>query len=265
MLSELEQVERAARARRAYFALGLEIVDASLATMIVGRDVPRVYDANLALDVTARTDDEIDEFLATSDEVFSHCEHRQVLADPATPARLACRLALADYRCDRWVELQLTGPLRFEAPTVPIRPVSNDDDWASLTRLMRADHVEAATKGHLGALPVDVTTQLVEAKRRKAPDVQFFLAGHDGVDVAFMASFAGVDGGGIVEDLFCHWDHRRRGIASALVAHTVADARARGAADVLIAADTEDWPKGFYHRAGFEPLCVGEAWLLGGD
>ena len=51
---------------------------------------------------------------------------------------------------------------------------------------------------------------------------------------------------------------RRRGVATALFTHCVADARARGAERVLIGASTGsyDIPRRFYAAAGFRPLCL---------
>jgi GNAT superfamily N-acetyltransferase len=63
---------------------------------------------------------------------------------------------------------------------------------------------------------------------------------------------------GVVEWLFTRPDQRRRGVAKALVAHAVADARARGAGAVLIGPDggAYDLPRRFYATLGFRPLCV---------
>jgi predicted GNAT family acetyltransferase len=65
-----------------------------------------------------------------------------------------------------------------------------------------------------------------------------------------------VNGIGQVEDLFTHPDFRHRGIATALIAHCVADARARGAGPVLITADPLDTPKQMYAAMGFRPFSV---------
>ena len=47
----------------------------------------------------------------------------------------------------------------------------------------------------------------------------------------------------------------------ALIAHCVADARARGADAVVIGSDPNDWPKTLYARLGFRPLWVERAWM----
>jgi GNAT superfamily N-acetyltransferase len=60
----------------------------------------------------------------------------------------------------------------------------------------------------------------------------------------------------MVEDLFTLPAARRRGLASAIIAHAVDYVRARGAAEVLIGAHVDDAPKRLYARLGFAPMCV---------
>lgn len=60
----------------------------------------------------------------------------------------------------------------------------------------------------------------------------------------------------MVEDLFTHPDYRHRGIATALIARGVADARARGAGPVIIGADPTDTPMRMYAALGFRPIIV---------
>jgi GNAT superfamily N-acetyltransferase len=101
---------------------------------------------------------------------------------------------------------------------------------------------------------------MVATKRAKAPALQFFLArADDGEDCAFFSSWPGPGDGndvGKVEDLFTAPEHRRTGIATALIAHAVDDARRRGAGPVLIGADPDDTPKAMYAALGFAPACV---------
>lgn len=68
-----------------------------------------------------------------------------------------------------------------------------------------------------------------------------------------MAAAGGV---GKVEDLFTAPAFRHRGIATALIAHAVDDARQRGAGPVLIGADANDTPKAMYSAMGFRPLLM---------
>jgi predicted acetyltransferase len=48
--------------------------------------------------------------------------------------------------------------------------------------------------------------------------------------------------------------HRGRGYASALVLHTLQEARRAGCDLVFLVADAQDWPKALYRRLGFDEL-----------
>ena len=72
----------------------------------------------------------------------------------------------------------------------------------------------------------------------------------------FFNAWEGVDGMGQVEDLFVLPEYRKRGIATALIHHCVAESRRRGAKEVLIVADPDDTPKNIYARMGFRPVAV---------
>jgi predicted GNAT family acetyltransferase len=61
---------------------------------------------------------------------------------------------------------------------------------------------------------------------------------------------------GLVEDLFTLPAYRHRGIATALVAHAVADVRAQGVEPILIGTDSGDTPKHMYAAMGFRPLVL---------
>ena len=67
---------------------------------------------------------------------------------------------------------------------------------------------------------------------------------------------------GKVEDLFTDPDFRGRGVASALIASAVADARERGAGPVLVGARPDDTPRLMYAAMGFRPLCLTRAYRL---
>jgi predicted GNAT family acetyltransferase len=63
-----------------------------------------------------------------------------------------------------------------------------------------------------------------------------------------------------VENLFTHPDHRHRGIATALIHHCVADARAHGSRPVVIVCDPNDTPKNMYGALGFRPVAIKRAY-----
>jgi GNAT superfamily N-acetyltransferase len=105
---------------------------------------------------------------------------------------------------------------------------------------------------------------MVVSKQFKAPALSFWLARVDDSEAAFFSSWPGLDGVGIVEDLFTRPEFRRRGIATALIAHCVADARARGAGPVAISARAADTPKHMYAAFGFRPVAISRSYLKSG-
>ena len=100
-----------------------------------------------------------------------------------------------------------------------------------------------------------------ENTRLKAPAVRSWLVWLDGGARAYLSSWPGENGVGMVEDLYTEQAYRHRGLATALLAHCVADARARGAGPVVIGADVNDTPKRMYAALGFRPLFVSRSYL----
>jgi len=251
-----------ARVYRGYLALGNETREGPGCRSVRCDTAPVIYDANHLQAVEARTPEELDAALAFQEETLGDRAHRHVLTDPETPPGVTASLALHGYAGTPTLQLRLAGPLRGAAPRpADIAPVASEADWQALQRLVRADHVEQNEKK--GTLIYDerTTVQMLETKRRKAPHVQFFLARVDAEPVAYFSSWPGIDGVGMVEDLFTLQTHRQQGIARALIHHCVADARARGAGPVLIGADTDDTPKHAYAAMGFRPTCLTWSWL----
>lgn len=244
-----------------YFELGNEVVVTPGARFVRNPGCGRIYDANHATAIRAGTEVEIAEVLRRADELFSEIDHRTFKVDPRTPTGFEGRLLLDGYTGSAELQLLLEGDLDARPPaidtaTVDIRTVASDADWDAVARLTRLDHEEEAQKANREPVAPVVTAQMVATKRVKAPDLTFFLASIDGVDCAFFSSWPGANGVGKVEDLFTVPAFRRRGVATALIAHAVADARSRGAGPVLIGADPDDSPKHMYAAMGFRPLCV---------
>jgi GNAT superfamily N-acetyltransferase len=239
-----------------YFELGNEVVVTSRARFVRNLGCRKVYDANHGTAIRAETAIEIDEVLRRADEIFSDVEHRTFKVDPRTPSGFEGRLLLDGYTGSAELQLLLEGDLDAQPPAIDIRTVESDADWGAVARLTRLDHEEEATKANREPVGSVVTAQMVASKRAKAPDLTFFLAAVDGVDCAFFSSWPGANGVGKVEDLFTVPAFRRRGVATALIAHAVGVARRRGAGPVLIGADPDDSPKHMYAAMGFRPLCV---------
>jgi GNAT superfamily N-acetyltransferase len=241
---------------RGYFELGNEVVVRGPARFVRNRGCPDIYDANHGTAVRAGTAEEVEAVLRAADELFPWARHRTFKLDPRTPPAFEARLVLDGYRAAAELELLLEGDLVARPPAVDVRPVETDDDWASVARLTRLDHLEEATDEGRPPWPEEVTRQMVATKRAKAPALRFFLASVTGEDCGFFSAWPGIDGVGRVEDLFTSPPRRGRGVATALIATAVADARERGADAVLIGADPADTPKRMYAAMGFRPVCV---------
>jgi GNAT superfamily N-acetyltransferase len=251
----------AARTREAFFALGHDTARLAGGLLVTSPRFADVWDANLLSGPTEATPGGTDTALAALAEVHAHTDRLLVWAGPDTPASFEAELAARDWELDVELQLVLTGRLRVDPPAVTIRPARTAGDWASLLRLYRADHVEEAQRRREAPVPEETTRRILGAIRAKGPTVRTWIASVDGDDAAFFSSWPGVDGVGIVEDLFTLPAFRGRGLAAALLATAVDDCRARGARDVLICALVDDTPKHAYRRMGFRPVRVARAWL----
>ena len=96
------------------------------------------------------------------------------------------------------------------------------------------------------------------AARRDMSEMRMWIAKVDGADCGFFMSWPGIEGLGMVEYLFTSPRFRRRGIATALIARAVEDARERGAGPILIGAvsEGERVAARLYAALGFRPVCV---------
>lgn len=224
--------------------------------LVWDRAHPDVWDVNHVSEVRAPTPADVDQVLRWADEALGHCRHRLVVVDPLTPAHVAARLALDEYReLTPTIQLVLDGPLRSVLRPLDLRPVATEEDWETLEALVRHDHTEAG-RAQTHAMPPEVTRGIVASYRKKAPSYQFFLARVDGVDCAYGAGVLIPNGMGMVEDLFTLPAFRKRGIATTLIARAIAHARQQGADQILIGALATAEPKRLYARLGFEPVCV---------
>jgi len=254
-------IARAYESVDSWRALGHARHVSPLALFVRRPELPRVYDANFVARVRAESSAEIEQLLAEVERRFGGLGHRLVFWDPGMPAPFEARLVLEGFEAECEVVQVLEGPLAERGPAVDIRPVQSDADWKSLEVLAFEDHREEAQKGFHAEWERSLTSEIVAAKRAKAPAVQYFLARYDDVDCAFFSAWPGENGVGTIEDLFTSQPFRRRGIGTALIAHCVDDARARGARSVLISARSNDTPALMYRRLGFRPLCVQRSYL----
>ena len=154
------------------------------------------------------------------------------------------------------------GALNASPRDVEIREVLTEDDWRAYHELDKLWWLESGTSEDVfGPYDSDLHEELTLSLRLKWPSVRRWFACVDGVPGAFFASWPGENGVGMVEDLFCDPIYRNRGLATALIAHAVNDARDRGAGPVIINSNPPDTPKHIYARMGFRPIYVGRTYL----
>ena len=248
-------LRRVCEARAAYNELGNTVVDDAGVRCVRNQELPNVHDANCVS--RARTGAE----LARVDEFYGDLHFRKVMVDPDTPPAFEASLVLNGYEPRHHIELVLGDVLRASPGAFDLRLVESEDDWRSLTELWQLNHDEEVEKGQHDDWGAGVTEQMVRAKQFKAPDLRFWLARVDGVDAGFFSSWCAPNGIGIVEDLFTRPEFRHRGIATALIAHCVTDARERGAGPVAISARLEDTPKHMYAALGFHPTGISRSYV----
>jgi GNAT superfamily N-acetyltransferase len=251
---DIDLIEKACETNAHYLALGNEQFQAHGATFIRNRSTPSRYDANRV--VLVRTDDaaELVDLLNRLEVEFDGFAHRGLEVDALTPPQLEAALVHAGYSVSEYLVLALEGDLHATAKPFDIREVLTDADWETYRALD-----ELASQAWDPAFPAPDQATLgdfLRSKRLKSPPARVWLAFVADVACAYLSSWPGDNGVGIVEDLFTHPDYRHRGIATALIAHCVEDARNRGARPVIINADPKDTPKQMYSAMGFRPLYI---------
>jgi GNAT superfamily N-acetyltransferase len=256
-----ELATRAEATRRWFDGLASEEVPLAQATVRRNPELAEVYDANHVVGVRACSADEIAAVEAGAAEAIGAAPHK-VVADADTPEPFVAHLVLEGYALDLEVEMVLAGPLRLDRlPDGAVTPLEGDDDWAAYAELVRLDGAEQAARAGRAPWPAGVAEAITAYRRAKSPAVAHWGARCDGELVAFFSSAPGVDGMGVVEHLFTRKDQRGRGIAAALMARAVEDARERGAHEVLIGARVDDTPMHWYRRLGFEPVRLHRMWM----
>lgn len=254
-------VEALCRAYFAYLRLPAETIEGPGFRAVRQVRAPLIYMVNhLQVDPGAAVD--VDAFFTFMEAELGSLDHRFVITGPLVDPVLLARLVEADFRGEPTWQGLLSGPVRGPAPIGgDIRPVRTEEDWRHLDRLVRADHVETDERLGRSVLTPEVTAQIQEVRRTCRNEVHFFLSWEGAEPVAYFSSWPGVGGVGMVEDLFTLPSHRGRGHARALIHHCVADARARGADQVLIGAYPDDTPKNAYAAMGFDSTCLTWEWL----
>lgn len=251
-----EPASRALDVDQANLALGHETIEAEGAKFVRNRAFPRIYDANHVTRVTASTPHEIDRLLARVEIEYEGIGHREFGVDFRTPPTFTARLALEGYERRDSLVMLLEGDLIGEATEHEIRALETNEDWQAYAELHALDWRENTERTKRPEEDASVPEQMRATHRGKQPPVQYWLAYAEGRPVTYFNSWGGIGGVGQVEDLFTHPDFRRRGLATALIRHCVADCRRKGAGPVVIVADPTDTPKQIYAAMGFRPVAI---------
>jgi GNAT superfamily N-acetyltransferase len=258
--NERDLARRALAVNQANLVLGHETFVADGATFVRDTEYPRLYVANHVANVTASTPDEIERLLARVETEFAHCVHRRFHTDFMTPPTFEARLQLDGFSVSHSLVSLLDGELRGEAKPCEIRPVDNDAAYAAFFSLNQSDWAELVARTGISA-DESIGHNLARVLVTKSPPVRFWLAYADGEARGYFNSWEGFEGVGQVEKLFVQPEYRHRGIATALIHHCVADARAHGAGPVVIVADASDTPKQMYAAMGFRPVAIKREYL----
>lgn len=250
---------RALDVYEALLSLGCEVFDAEKARFVRARSRPNVWDSNFVSHVRADAPEETERLLARAKREYAEADKISFHCDYRTPPGFEAALALDGYARDDALLMLLEGEMQGQPAPADIRPVESDEDWQAYERLHLVDFAEYREKlsdKDMGWL----AKEMMEARRAASPPARFWMAYAEGEPRAYMTSWEGTEGVGQVEDLFTHPEYRHRGLATALIRHCVADARAHGAGPVVIAADPTDTPKRMYAALGFRPLAMARSW-----
>jgi GNAT superfamily N-acetyltransferase len=200
-----------------------------------------------------RDGSQIEALLARVEVEYAHLDYRQFHLDPLTPPEIEANLMLAGF--SRWsnhLVMILEQQLRATPKPIHIRRVNSEEDWLEYGSLQALEHIEYNQR--LGKETAESNAEWLQYTKAKSPPVSIWLAYTEDAACGYCSSWPGESGVGQAEDLFVHPDFRHRGIAIALIAHCVSDARSRGAGPVVIIADPTDTPKNLYATLGFRPL-----------
>jgi GNAT superfamily N-acetyltransferase len=250
-MSEAELIARVCETYEGYLALGNETFEADGALFVRNRAIPNRYDANHVAHVRAETPQEIETLMQRIEAEFDGYRHRALYLDALTQPQVMARLLLnGGYKVNEGLLLLLEGELQAAPKPADIRLVEDESQWQALFEL---NGMWIKTYPPETRAPTEQTNQ---SNRIKTPPVRWWLAYVDGVPRAFFNSWEGINGVGQVEDLFTHPEFRHQGLATSLLAHCVADARAHGAGPVIIGSDPDDTPKHMYAAMGWRPLFV---------
>jgi GNAT superfamily N-acetyltransferase len=190
--------------------------------------------------------EEIAALMERTELEFAGFGHRRFDIDPLTPPSFAAWLAMAGtYTVSEELILILDGDLPVQSKAYETREVASQEEWQLHSTLHAIWEQESPDWDEV------FNEGKVTRRLARGHGARFWMAFADDAPGAVINSWPGDNGVGMVEDLFTHPDYRRRGLATALIAHGIADIRARSAGPVVIGADPGDPTKQMYFAMGF--------------
>jgi GNAT superfamily N-acetyltransferase len=218
--------------------------------LLVSDDLPRVYDANVAL--VERWDGDAVSLAGEIERASGAAglRHRRALVhDQQLAERLWPQLPVPSWP---WAERNLVMIRRRSAdrppdPAVDVREVGVED-FVRAREPMRRE---------TGEFDEETAGQLRELARRVGATgiARFFVAIVDGLAVS---SCELLSGGAVaqIEDVETFPQYRNRGLARAVVQRAQAEAERDGARITFLLASEDDWPQQLYRKLGFEAAGV---------
>jgi ribosomal protein S18 acetylase RimI-like enzyme len=256
-LTDLDRIADALDTNAAILELGNEVFDADGARLVRNRAAPDIRVANHVAAMEASSVAEIDTLLARVEREFDGFPHRMFHADFRTPPAFEARMLLEGYERGEELLMLLEGELRGTAKPFEIKAVDDDATWEQFHALQRIGWREFTERVGRADEDPAVGERMFGVYRAKSPPLRYWLACDEGTPAGHLSSWEGRNGVGQVEDLAVIAEHRHRGIATALLHHCVADARAHGAKSVVLNCDPTDTPKQMYAAMGWRPVAVG--------
>lgn len=191
--------------------------------------------------------------IRAADEVLAGFGHRLVVVEDDALG-MAFAPAFADAGYEHGANLVMV--FRGEAPAGP--PVAEEVGLEAIMPVVRADWHEELP--WVSDRAIDDLVRRLEARMLGADLVGFRAVRASGGEIAARAELYAQDGVAQIETLVTSVRHRGQGHARTLVTSMLAEAA--GLADLIfLEADVDDWPKEFYGRLGFEPLCRTHSFL----
>ncbi len=256
-MADRDLVRRACETAFGFAALGCERFEAHAAAFIRSEIAPTRHNANHVGLVRTSDADVIEALLAYARSSYEGPNRPRFNLDALTPPQVAARLILEGFNSEEFLYIILEGNLQARSkPDINIREVTTDADWQAYIDLDLIWWQDLAW-----TRDANLVEQNYAFERLKMPAAHYRCAYVDGGARAFLSAWPGENGIGMIEYLFTHPDYRHRGLATALIAHCVADARERGAGPIVIGTEVGDTPKQMYAALGFRPLMVNRVYF----